>query len=200
MNAGVVVLGATANVGTPVWTAANGSVLGTGNSFTTNSITSTTTYYVAASNNGCTSVRVPVLATVNYVPVVNTTMNASRCGAGSVTLSASAEVGTIRWFDASYTQVGTGNTFTTPSLNTTTTYYVQSWYLNASSNYDVSAFVPVKASIYSINNPTINFSGACNGQRANVSISPLQNSVKYSLRNGTTVVDSAFGTGNNITL
>lgn len=68
--------------------------------------------YASTSDTGCIStVRVPVVATINYVPIVNTTKNASRCGTGSVTLSATAEIGTIRWFDGSSNQVGTGKYF-----------------------------------------------------------------------------------------
>jgi len=113
VNAGTVNLSATANYGTVNWTATDGTLLGQGNNYTTWSLNTTTTYYASASTDdiGCVSVdRVPVVATINYVPIVNTTMNASRCGAGSVTLTASAEVGTIRWYDASNNQVGTGNT------------------------------------------------------------------------------------------
>lgn len=199
VNSGTVNLSAIANYGTVNWTATDGSLLFQGNNYTTWSINSTTTYYVSAStsNTGCTSERIPVVATVNYVPIVNTTKNASRCGAGSVTLSASAEVGTIRWYDANNNQVGTGNTFTTPSLNTTTTYYAQSWYLNNNNSYDASPAIPVKAYIYSINAQTINYSGGCVGQQPRVNISPLQAGVRYSLRTGTTVLDSKFANGAN---
>jgi len=51
--------------------------LGTGTSFVTPSISSTTTYYVEASNGGCTSPRTAVVATVNNSPTatVNQTGN-----------------------------------------------------------------------------------------------------------------------------
>ncbi|MBI5217449.1 MAG: PKD domain-containing protein [Bacteroidia bacterium] len=55
------------------------------------------------------------------------TTDASRCGTGSVTLTASGN-GTLNWYNTSTggTSVGTGSSFSTPSLTTTTTYYVES--------------------------------------------------------------------------
>jgi hypothetical protein len=68
-GAGTVLLGATASVGTPNWYAdlTGGSSLGSGTSFTTPVISTTTTYYVEAVNGTCiSSPRVAVIATVNY--------------------------------------------------------------------------------------------------------------------------------------
>jgi hypothetical protein len=77
-DAGTVILGATASSGTINWynTTSGGSSLGTGISFTTPSISSTTTYYVDATNSGSgysctTSSRTPVVATVNYNPMIH---------------------------------------------------------------------------------------------------------------------------------
>lgn len=127
-DAGTVVLGATASAGTLNWydLATGGTLLGTGNSFTTPSITATTTYYVEAIFAGCTMARTPVLATVYATPSVATTTPGSRCDLGAVTLSATASAGTISWFAAATggTALATGNVFVTPSLTTTTTYYV----------------------------------------------------------------------------
>lgn len=68
---GTVTLGATISAGTADWynAATGGSSIGSGLSFVTPSITATTTYYVAVTDNGCTSVsRTAVVATVNNVP------------------------------------------------------------------------------------------------------------------------------------
>ena len=68
---GVVLLGATVSEGTINWYSAaiGGESLGSGTSFTTPVISVTTTYYVDATNNGCTiAVRTPVIATVMQVP------------------------------------------------------------------------------------------------------------------------------------
>ncbi|MCA6364913.1 MAG: hypothetical protein IM638_17915, partial [Bacteroidetes bacterium] len=62
-----------------------------------------------------------------YTPYqINTTTPASRCGAGTVTLSATSNASTIQWFSSATggTPLFTGASFTTPSISTTTTYYV----------------------------------------------------------------------------
>ena len=46
------------------WTDGNGNILGTGNTFTTPPISSTTTYFVQSSENGCTSDMISVDAVV----------------------------------------------------------------------------------------------------------------------------------------
>lgn len=63
--------------------------------------------------------------TIHVLPGITTT-NASACGAGSVTLAATSDyAGPISWYaDATGgLPLATGNTFTTPVLTTTTTYY-----------------------------------------------------------------------------
>jgi hypothetical protein len=57
---------------------------------------------------------------------ITSTNPASRCGEGTVVLSATASSGTIKWYDVPFygTPVGTGATFTTPALAVTKTYYV----------------------------------------------------------------------------
>lgn len=127
-DSGIATLGATASAGTINWHDAQtgGTLLGTGISFTTPNLTATTTYYVDATANGCTSpTRTAIVATVNISPSITATPN-SRCDSGTVTLGATASAGTINWHDAPTggTLLATGNSFTTPSLATTTTYYV----------------------------------------------------------------------------
>ncbi|HLP65578.1 T9SS type A sorting domain-containing protein [Flavobacterium sp.] len=129
-DAGTVTLGATTDSGTVNWYDAptGGNLVGTGTSFTTSILTSTTTYYVESSSASCTTVtRTAVTATVNEQPVITSTTPASRCGDGSVTLQATASIGTIYWYNAPTggTLVATGGTFATPILGTTTTYYVE---------------------------------------------------------------------------
>src|SRR6185312_3520552 len=124
-----VTLGATGSAGTINWYAAatGGSSLGTGTTFTTPSISSTTTYYVDATANGCTTgTRTAVTATVNTVPTITGTTPNTICGTGTVTLGATGSAGTINWYAAATggSSLGTGTTFTTPSISSTTTYYV----------------------------------------------------------------------------
>tara|TARA_R110002153_G_scaffold97078_3_gene231634 strand:+ start:768 stop:1856 length:1089 start_codon:yes stop_codon:yes gene_type:complete len=68
-GSGTVLLNAMASSGVLNWfsNASGGSSLGTGFTFMTPSISATTTFYVEASENGCVSARVPVMATINGV-------------------------------------------------------------------------------------------------------------------------------------
>ena len=82
------------------------------------------TYTVSVTNNGCTAVSDSVIVTINSVSANPVTSSASRCGNGSVTLSATA-TDSVRWFISQNVLVGTGPTFTTPSLTQSTIYYAQ---------------------------------------------------------------------------
>ncbi len=73
----------------------------------------------------CASPRTAVNVNVMQAP---TATGASRCGAGTLTLLATAVgTGTLNWYDAPTggNLVGTGGTFTTPPLSSTTNYYVE---------------------------------------------------------------------------
>ncbi len=85
---GSVTLGATASSGVVTWwdAASGGTNLGTGTSYITPSISATTTYYVDATDNGCTTVpRIPVTATVNIIPTA-TTQSLTLCAGESLTV------------------------------------------------------------------------------------------------------------------
>ncbi len=64
---------------------------------------------------------------LTYNNNIASTTNVQRCGVGTVDLMASGPASaTLKWFAAATggTAIGTGSPFTTPSINTTTTYYV----------------------------------------------------------------------------
>ena len=63
--------------------------------------------------------------TINSTPTIISTTPGTRCGAGSVALSATASAGTLNWYTTSTngTIVATGLSYT-PSISTTTIYYV----------------------------------------------------------------------------
>jgi len=97
--------------------------------YTISNLIVTTTYYVAVANSFCESNYVAVTATINTVPFAPTVTPASICGNGNVTLTASGGTnGQYRWYDVpnggSEITGEVNNTYTTPSLTTTTTYYV----------------------------------------------------------------------------
>ncbi|MGO4819226.1 T9SS type B sorting domain-containing protein [Flavobacterium sp. W22_SRS_FP1] len=129
-DSGTATLRATASSGAINWYAAStgGPLLGSGTIFTTPSIDTTTTYYVAAISNGCTSeTRTAVKATVNESPNVSSTTPSSVCGSGTVTLAAEPSDGNINWYTAltGGSSLSSGNSFTTPTIDTTTTYYAE---------------------------------------------------------------------------
>lgn len=106
--------------------ASGGSSIATGTSYATPVLSTTTNYYITCTLNGCTSNRVTVVATITPIPNAPTGTGGSRCGAGSVTLSASGCIGgSIVWYSVSSggSVIFTGGTYATPNLDATTTYY-----------------------------------------------------------------------------
>ena len=96
---GTVTLGASGcSGGTLNWYAAasGGSSLGTGISFTTPSLASTTTYYVDCTLSGCVSSRTAVTATINTIPTPSITGTNTICNGSATTLTASGG-GTYLW-------------------------------------------------------------------------------------------------------
>lgn len=108
------------------------NLLATAANFTTPVLSTTTTYYVRArvTATGCLSSAVPVTATINPLPVIVSTTPSSRCGAGSVTLTATGGNGNvIDWFEfanGGATLLANSTSFTTPILTTTKNYYASS--------------------------------------------------------------------------
>ncbi|GAB2532249.1 Ig-like domain-containing protein [Rufibacter soli] len=103
--------------------------LATGATFTTPALTSTTTYYVeSALSGGCTSLtRTPVQVKVTPLPSPPTASAISTCYGSTATLQAIASGGKVYWYASAtgedYDTLATGNTFKTPALTATTTYY-----------------------------------------------------------------------------
>lgn len=115
--------------------ASGGTYLGAGETFITPNLTATTTYYAQDSTCSASSSRTAITVTIAN-PTITSVTGAQRCGAGEVTLKATASDGTLSWFVAasSGSSIATGTSFTTPTLNTTTTYYVE-----ASNSFCISA-------------------------------------------------------------
>jgi gliding motility-associated-like protein len=109
-----------------------GTVLFTGPTFVTPALTANKTYYVEASKTGCVSAtRTVVNVTFTASPVLpQIQASASSIPAGqSVTLTATSTDTNVEflWYTSanSTTAIYTGATFVTPTLNATTTYYVE---------------------------------------------------------------------------
>ncbi|WP_343689771.1 gliding motility-associated C-terminal domain-containing protein [Chitinophaga sp.] len=123
-------------------TAVGGTSIFTGTSYQTPALNTTTTYYVEAVKTSLTCpnpVRVPVTAVVDPVPdapVLDTT-SITICSSSKATFNVKPATGvTYRWYTAlsGGTAIFTGNSFTTPALNTTTVYYVEASNASGCSN------------------------------------------------------------------
>ncbi|MEL1243620.1 T9SS type B sorting domain-containing protein [Flavobacterium sp. DGU11] len=121
---------ATPSVGVVNWyaTATGGTVLATGTTYTTPVISTTTTYYAEAANGSCISARQPVTVTVNALPTINSASPVTVCAGQAATIAVSTQTpATINWYNAATggTLLGTGNSYTTPVLNASKTYYAE---------------------------------------------------------------------------
>lgn len=76
---------------------------------------------------GDQALQISASTTITIPQITSTTPN-SRCDSGTLTLTATANTGTISWYDAATggNLLATGNSFLTPVISTTTTYYVDS--------------------------------------------------------------------------
>ncbi|MBS1744166.1 MAG: gliding motility-associated C-terminal domain-containing protein [Bacteroidetes bacterium] len=148
--------------------ATGGTAIATGTSYTTPALTSNTTYYIESVSGGCASVRTP--ATVNLggatAPVL---VDQTICNnlSTSIPVQNSLAGYTYNWYA---TATGgnilfTGDNFTTPPLNTATTYYVE-----AVNGGCTSVRVPVSISIDVVNDPVVNGVSVCSGSTAQLNI------------------------------
>jgi gliding motility-associated-like protein len=144
-GAGSGILSATASGGTVNWynTATGGTLLATGTSFTSPIINNTTTYYVDATENGCTTLsRTPVVINVQYTNAPTATSPQTFCDIEKATLANLTVTGTnIKWY-ASAT-VGTELPNTTLLVNGTTYYASQT-----ENNCESSTRLPVNVTVY----------------------------------------------------
>jgi len=159
---GSITLKAVASAGTVSWydTPTAGTLLATGDSFTTPSLSSTTTYYAEAS--GCESTRVAVIATINKTPTIsisNTTIPI--CDSAAVTLNATTDMGTINWYNVPNggTILASGTQFTTPIINKNTTYYAEA----VNNNCKTGNRTAVNIVVYSSPNVTDEEVALCKG-------------------------------------
>jgi hypothetical protein len=181
-----VVLGATSSGGVVKWFAAatGGDPLATGETFTTPTIATSTTYYAQAeTSSGCisTAARTPVVATIiTVVPVINAPGNNARCDAGSLTITpvlsvATAFGATINWYanPTGGSPIGSGPSFTTPEITSTTTFYADATNCNGTSAR--TAFVATVLATPSVLSTTSNI--GCRGTNVVLSATSSAGSV-----------------------
>ena len=112
------VLEATASAGTINWyaTATGGTPIGSGNSFTTQAITTDTPFYAEADNNGCLSAtRAAVMVVVTAAPVTGPDEILYFCEGDEVSLDAGVAGATYTWSTGEMSQeiiTGTPGTYT----------------------------------------------------------------------------------------
>lgn len=116
------------------------------------------------SYNGIGRNRVARIIGECIIPSVTSTTAAAICGVGTVTLSATASSGaaTLNWYSTSSggTLLGTGTSFTTPSISSNTTYYVEA----ANTGCSSLTRIAVTATINSTPTITVNSGSICAGQ------------------------------------
>jgi len=125
-------LQATPSAGAISWytAATGGTAIATGNTYTTPVLNANTTYYAeAVSPQNCISAaRQAINVVVTPLPTV-TSSNTPQfvCQSGTATLQATASAGTINWYDAATggNLVASGNSFTTPNITASVTYYAE---------------------------------------------------------------------------
>lgn len=76
-------------------------------------------------------IQISASTTISISKITSTTPK-SRCGTGTVTLEATAIDGTVYWYTSlsEITPIASGNSFTTPTISSSTTYYVDAGCIN----------------------------------------------------------------------
>ena len=101
-------------------------------------------------------------------PTITATTPSSRCGSGTLTLSATSNTGTVNWYTAATggTAIATGTVFTTPTLTTTTTYYVDA--TNAGCTTPIRTAVTASINAIPIVTLTASSSSLCSGSSSTI--------------------------------
>jgi hypothetical protein len=91
------------------------------------SLTTSKTFLVQANNGSCTSSFMPISAIIKTSPIIAKSSDAALCEYGSAVISATPSNGIINWYSENIggKMIGTGITYTTPPLYTSTTYYAE---------------------------------------------------------------------------
>ncbi|MDI9258031.1 Ig-like domain-containing protein [Flavobacterium sedimenticola] len=167
----------TTNVAPTAGTTPTGNVTAGNISASVSSLDPTTTYYVwVRSNCGSGTTSIWTSATVSFTtpcnpPVITGTTPGSVCGQGTVALAAASNEGTIKWYAAATggNALGTGNTFTTPSITSTTSYYAEASSLGATQTSGKAAPAPA-ATASTFNNWGIVFNATAPVQLQSVAV------------------------------
>lgn len=107
--------------------APNGTILGTGTSFNTPTLASTTVFY-AQTSLSCPSTPVPVTAVIYPIPATPVVNDLSICGPGVIVVNAS-DTATVNWYNDAVTGalIYTGNIFVTGYIPHDTIFYAEAF-------------------------------------------------------------------------
>lgn len=167
--------------GTYQWftTPTGGTAIYTGDSFITPVLNNTTTYYVQTAINGCLSARSPVTVTVSQAPAAPTAGGTAVCSGNPAVLTASgADNGIYEWYadPTGGSPLAASQVFVTPSLSSTTTYYVQT----TSNSGCSSARAPVTVTVAPIpSKPKVNGASVCSGNPVTLTASAPSGTLEW---------------------
>ena len=159
-----------------------GTALATGTSLTTTALTSDTTFYVEAGGSGgtCNSTRTAVTVTVTPAPAAPVVNAVSICAGSTASLQVQTPQAGLsyEWFatGSGGTAIATGTSFTTPALNSNTTYYVEAGTSGGCKGPRASVLVTVNPLPVA---PTATTAGICPGSAATIFVQNPQAGVTY---------------------
>ncbi len=115
-------------------------------------VSSDTTVYAEALAGNCSSVRVAFVIKSNQIPDFDSLFGAAACAGNTLQLRAVSSSGVINWYSSPQgnNSLATGNIFTTPILDSTTNYYIESSSKGCKSNR-----LAVVATVFPKPNPSI---------------------------------------------
>ena len=183
--------------------ATGGSFIGTGSPVSTPPISSTTSYYAEANNNGCLSAaRVPALATINALPTVSASSNSPVCAAQNINLSGTATGNGAITYDWTGPNSYSANNTQNPSILNATALNVGNYILTATDS-KCSNTASVSVTVNALPSPKTLSSDVtiCSGNSTNITLGASESSVTYQLKrqsdNGN---EGASKLGNGLTL
>jgi hypothetical protein len=161
--------------------------------YTTPTLTATTYYRLDVKDAAGNVCQQPTITITVNSPQVTATTPAAQCGPGSLTLQATGSAGTtLNWYTSATggAPVGTGTSFTTPNLTTTTTYYVGA--MSGATTFNVGLASDVPANLASLGGYGMYFSSTSAATINTVDIYPsTAGTLNVTLRNAAnTIVDT----------
>jgi len=146
---GTVNIQAVSNTGVVNWydVPTGGTIIGTGNNFTTPSLTSTTTFYAAANYNGCPDIsRTPINANVTPKPILTVTSPYYMCDETYTIVDVQTSAGIMFWYDSptATNSIFLGTHFVVPNIHQNTIFYAEADYNGCLSDRE-----PVAINVYS---------------------------------------------------